>query len=112
MFSASHSSLDNASRPPQGVFTGGGKGADDRAGVTRPESQPLRRTPGVEQAGRDLDAHDGEDVAGGAGPIDPRILQQGVDVDVEQPAGVLGPLDVATDPVQRLGDPTQHAWLL
>ena len=36
------------------------------------------------------------------------VLEEEVVVHVEQARGVLGPLDVATDPVQRLGDATQH----
>ena len=32
-------------------------------------------------------------------------------LDPEDAGGVLRPLDVAADPVQRLGDPTQHVCL-
>ena len=39
------------------------------------------------------------------------VLEQEVVVDVEQARGVLGPLDVAADPVQRLGDAAQHGRL-
>ena len=42
-------------------------------------------------------------------PRRPRVLEQQAQVDVEDAAGVLGALDVAPDPVQRLGDAAQHA---
>ena len=40
----------------------------------------------------------------GAVLVDPRVLEQLVEVHVEDAGGVVGPLDVAADPEQRLGD--------
>ena len=37
------------------------------------------------------------------------VLEEVVEVDVEDAGGVLGPLDVATDPKEALGDAAQHA---
>ena len=37
-----------------------------------------------------------------------RGFEQVMDVDVEDAGGVLGPLDVAPDPEEALGDPAQH----
>ena len=37
-----------------------------------------------------------------------RVLEQLVDLDVEDAGRVLGALEVATDPKERLGDPAQH----
>src|SRR6516225_2666795 len=42
------------------------------------------------------------------GPGDYGRLHDGVVVDVEEPRGVLHALDVATDPVEVLGDAAQH----
>ena len=41
-------------------------------------------------------------------PAEPGGVELEVEADVEQPGDVLGPLDVAADPVQVLGDPAEH----
>src|SRR3954452_3478138 len=38
----------------------------------------------------------------------PGVVQQAAEVDIDDAAGVLGPLAVPSDPVQRLGDAAQH----
>src|SRR5205814_4410345 len=55
--------------------------------------------------------HEGEQVGAGAALVDPRVLDQALGVDVEDPGGVVCSLHVAADPEQRLGDPAQHCGL-
>ena len=50
--------------------------------------------------------------AGGAVGVDAGVLEQLVDCDVEDAGGVVGALDVATDPVQRFGVAGKHHRLL
>ena len=81
--------------------------AEDRLAVPRP--RPVRLLEGL-AAGQDgqhaLDRRGVAD-AGDVAP-QPRGVELEVEADVEQPGDVLGPLDVAADPVQVLGDPAEH----
>src|SRR5690606_8812784 len=52
--------------------------------------------------------HDSEQRAAREVLLDPRVLQQQLQVGVEDAGGVVGPLDVAADPEQRLGDAREH----
>ena len=58
------------------------------------------------------DAQDPQQGTAGLDLVHPRVLQQPVDVRVEDSRGVVGALDVAADPEQRLGDPAQHGDLI
>ena len=55
-----------------------------------------------------LQTHDGEQRPTGLGLGELGVLEKDLQMDVENPRRVVGPLDVATDPEQRLGDPAQH----
>ena len=62
----------------------------------------------MRSSGRLLDAHDREQRAAGGLLVDGGVLEDQLGLDVEDPRGVLGPLDVAADPEHRLRDPAQH----
>ena len=54
------------------------------------------------------DTHHLEQRRAGRGLLDVAVLEQQVIVHIEDAGRVLGPLAVATQPVERLGDPAQH----
>ena len=55
-----------------------------------------------------LDAHDRQQRPAGRLLVDAGVLEDQLGLDVEDPGGVLGALDVAADPEHRLRDPAQH----
>src|SRR5262249_6142944 len=69
----------------------------------------LDQRPDVElHLGRRLEPEHGEQHAGGPGRVHGGIPEQLVQADVQDPGGVIGPLDVSPDPVQRFGVAGQH----
>ncbi len=55
-----------------------------------------------------LGAHDAQQRAAGEVLLDPRVLEQQLQVHVEDARGAVAALDVAPDPEQALGDAAQH----
>jgi hypothetical protein len=75
-------------------------------GVVREHVQHLRQ-PDLLVLG-ELDAHHREQRAAGGLLVGGGVLEDVLGLYVEDARGVLGALNVATDPEHRLGDATQH----
>ena len=84
-----------------------GQEAEDRLAVARPGPCACSKAVAAGQDGQDaLDRRGVADAVGVA--AQPGGVELEVEADVEQAGDVLGPLDVAADPVQVLGDPAEH----
>ena len=85
--------------------------AGDGARALRVVGQPEQRGADVEPVILRLDPEEAEQraaVRAGSGPLDPGIAEQPVHVDVDEPRGVVGALDVPAGPEQGLGDPAEQ----
>ena len=94
---------------PSGALARRREGGGDRGRGRRGRSR-ARRGPALTSApaGHLLDPHDGEERVAGGSLVDRRVLEDELGLHVEDPGGVLRPLDVASDPEHGLGDPAQH----
>ena len=103
----SHRSSGITSRARLALSRAAAQAGVDRGGLGRRRS----RAPAAGRSRRVLDvvdAHQGQQVAAGVDLAGGGVLDQQPQVGLQQPSGVLGPLDVAADPEHRLGDPAQH----
>src|SRR5205823_4516304 len=102
-----HLGADALPHPP-GVLPGAADRPGDRAGGRLVVGEHLIDRSAAGRGHALAGAHHVEQRPAGLLLIDPRILEEKVVVDVEDPGGVLGPLDVAADPEECLGDAAQH----
>ncbi len=78
------------------------------AELVRSKASRSRTSVMVDPLGAGLEAHDRQQGPAGGVLVDPGVLEDPVHVDVEDPGGVVGALDVPADPEQRLGEPAEH----
>src|SRR5271165_3269221 len=92
------------------VFPRRRDGVDDRAATrgVAPKRHQVGKRPDVQLGIRRLNVQHMQEHSGGVIGVDAGVLQQLVDGHVEDARGVVGALDIATDPVQCLGVAGQH----
>ena len=99
----SHSSVETTSRLRRAFSRAAPSEPTTEAGVVASHDQRVEHLAAADRPVRLVphrrEQRGADDVLGR-----PRVVEQQAEVDVEDAAGVLGPLDVAADPVQRLGD--------
>ena len=93
-----------------GVLPGAGDRRDDRRGLVGRVADELGERPGVQRVARRAGRQPSTPsrIRAARVGVDGGVLQQLVHRDVEDARRVVGPLDVAADPVQRLGVAGEH----
>ena len=113
LFRASHSSVETISRARRAFSRADASECAIDAGCVRSTARSAStssRPSATSSVG--LAAHDREERPARGVLVDPRVLEQQLQVHVEDAGGAVAALDVAADPEQRLGDAAQHGRLL